>query len=165
MSASREIAAGVCAGGMTITNGSSCWSESGVRTRMRTVSVSSANRSLQRRNRAMSRSVVVSALARVTGAESRHDAELTSVATAPWGDTQPAARNAAAASAVRHAARIGRIASASSRADTVRSIFARTEPGGRIAAPANFTAAISASERFRPSIGRGARPSAPGGVP
>ncbi len=88
MSASREIAAGVCAGGMTITNGSSCWSESGVRTRMWTVSESSANRSLQRRKRLTSRSVVVSALARVSGAGSLHDAELTSVAMAPWGATR-----------------------------------------------------------------------------
>lgn len=72
-----------------------------VRIRMRTVSESSANRSLQRRKRLTSRSVVVSALARVSGAGSLHDAELTSVATAPWGDMQPAARSAAAASAVR----------------------------------------------------------------
>ena len=80
----RDRGRSMC-GGMTITNGSSCWSESGVRTRMRTVSESSANRSLQRRKRLTSRSVVVSALARVSGAGSLHDAELTSVAMAPWG--------------------------------------------------------------------------------
>ena len=108
---------------------------------------------------------LITALARVSGAGSLHDAELTSVAMAPWGDMQPAARSAAAASAVRQAARIGRIAPGPDRLAAVRSIFAATEPRGRIAAPANFTAAISAAEHFRPSIGMGARPSAPGNVP
>ncbi|EFR58952.1 hypothetical protein HMPREF9720_1150 [Alistipes sp. HGB5] len=66
---------------------------------------------------------------------------------------------------MRQAARIGRIAPGPDRLAAVRSIFAATEPRGRIAAPANFTAAISAAEHFRPSIGMGARPSAPGNVP
>ena len=67
---------------------------------MRTVSVSSAKRSLQRRKITASRSDTVSAFGRRISARESHRAGLTSVTADWWGETQLPARSAAATAAI-----------------------------------------------------------------
>ena len=67
---------------------------------MRTVNVSSAKRSLQRRKITASRSDTVSAFGRRISARESHRAGLTSVTADWWGETQLPARSAAATAAI-----------------------------------------------------------------